>query len=352
MRRPTEEFYDSMKFTDSVSVVIPTYNGSAFIAEALESVFAQTLPPREIIVVDDCSTDGTAELVEAIAATSSIPLRLIQLQKNSGGPARPLNVGIEVASGDYIAVLDQDDLFLPTKLMDQVQILSTSPHLAFAFGFCGYLDDNDLTRQREYILQQLITRSYDRGSYRELPGRVSFELLIAQGQYLIGYPAFVFRRSLWRKKGGANEALQIASDYDFLCWLSLQGPIAFTPRICYRRRNHARNLSSRAVEGCLDQGRVRAFYVNRERWLLDNPALRAQLLDELLGLSYWLRESGRYNESMHVLLLIGRIWGVWPQTTVCLLKLLPHWVVKKLGGSLWRTSSTHDLPHSSAGGER
>jgi glycosyltransferase involved in cell wall biosynthesis len=334
----------------SVTVVMPTYNGTAFVAEALDSVFAQTLLPQEIVVVDDCSSDGTPDLVETIAAKSPVPLRLIRLTKNSGGPARPLNVGIEAARGELIAVLDQDDVFLPTKLQEQVHILTENPQLVFACGLCGSIADAVRPRQRESFLQQLMHQSCDRGAYRELPGRASFELLIGQGQYLIGYPAFVFRRASWLQKGGANEKLQIASDYDFLCWLSLQGPIAFTPKVCYLRRNHPDNLSCRPVEGCLDLGRVRAIYIQRERWLLDDPVFREQLRDELLGYAYWLREAGHHAESMRVLFLVARLWGTWGRPAAFLIKLLPHWVAKKMG-FLWRNASTHALSHTSAGGK-
>jgi glycosyltransferase involved in cell wall biosynthesis len=68
----------------NISVVVPTYNGAAFIAEALASVFAQTLPPREIIVADDCSTDDTPTIVKHIASDSPLPIRLIRLEDNSG----------------------------------------------------------------------------------------------------------------------------------------------------------------------------------------------------------------------------------------------------------------------------
>ena len=95
----------------SVSVVIPTYNASPFIRETLASVFAQTRLPDEVIVVDDCSSDGTAALADSLVATAPVPLRIIRLPKNTGGPAAPTNAGIAEASGDIIATLDHDDAF-------------------------------------------------------------------------------------------------------------------------------------------------------------------------------------------------------------------------------------------------
>src|SRR5262245_23883515 len=100
----------------SISVVIPTYDGEAFVGAALASAQSQTRLPMEIIVVDDASTDRTVHLVEEMAGRTTLPVRLIRLPQNSGGPAHPMNVGIAEARGDLIAVLDQDDVFLPNRL--------------------------------------------------------------------------------------------------------------------------------------------------------------------------------------------------------------------------------------------
>ncbi len=95
-----------------ISVVIPLYNGARFITEALDSVFAQTLPPFEIIVVNDGSTDAGADLVRRVAAGR--PLRLLE-QANAGQSAAR-NLGIRHASGTHIALLDQDDIWYPDHL--------------------------------------------------------------------------------------------------------------------------------------------------------------------------------------------------------------------------------------------
>jgi len=102
--------------TTSISLVIPTYNGAAFIESALRSVYAQTLLPTEIIVVDDASTDDTPEVVASLVQHSAVPLRLIRRTLNSGGPAIPLNAAIAEAQGELITILDQDDVFLPRRL--------------------------------------------------------------------------------------------------------------------------------------------------------------------------------------------------------------------------------------------
>lgn len=106
-----------MKEDNRISVVIPAYNRATTIEYCLRSVINQTLPPHEILVVDDCSTDGTIEAVERVAS----PLvRVVRLPRNSGAQAAR-NAGIKAAVGDWIAFQDSDDEWLPNKLELQLR---------------------------------------------------------------------------------------------------------------------------------------------------------------------------------------------------------------------------------------
>src|SRR3954468_10533282 len=105
------------------SVVIPTYNRAAYLAEAVRSVRDQTYPAHEIIVVDDGSTDNTAQVVE-ILANDGIPLRY--LRQANQGVAAARNRGIQAAAGDWIALLDSDDTWLPRKLEAASTLIATS----------------------------------------------------------------------------------------------------------------------------------------------------------------------------------------------------------------------------------
>ena len=96
------------------SVIIPAYNVSSIIGRAIRSASVQTFPPLEILVIDDCSTDDTVEVVRALAR--EIPsLRLVSTQAN-GGPSVARNVGLRQAKGDWIALLDADDQWRPNRL--------------------------------------------------------------------------------------------------------------------------------------------------------------------------------------------------------------------------------------------
>lgn len=102
-----------------ISVVIPVFNGERFLAEAIRSALSQTLPPYEILVIDDGSTDGSAEIAESFGP----PVRV--LRQENRGEAAARNFGIEAASGDWIAFLDCDDVWQPEKLAFQAAFFAS-----------------------------------------------------------------------------------------------------------------------------------------------------------------------------------------------------------------------------------
>ncbi|HPV83998.1 MAG TPA: glycosyltransferase family A protein [Nitrospira sp.] len=110
---------------ESVSVVIPVFNGAPFVAKAVASVRAQRHGDVEILVVDDGSTDGTQEVLKHLEQSDGIRW----FQRSHGGPARSRNFGIEAARGHYIALLDCDDVWLPGKLEAQLAIMRTRPEV-------------------------------------------------------------------------------------------------------------------------------------------------------------------------------------------------------------------------------
>jgi glycosyltransferase involved in cell wall biosynthesis len=113
--------------TELVSVVIPAYNSASTLSRSIDSVLAQTWAAREIIVVDDGSTDATANVI------ASYGDRVRGIRQANAGPSAARNRGIEAAHGEYVAFLDADDYWLPAKLERQVALLAAQPEL----GFCS-----------------------------------------------------------------------------------------------------------------------------------------------------------------------------------------------------------------------
>jgi len=116
--------------TPQVSVITPVYNGAAYLAEALHSVARQTLPAMEAIVVDDGSTDHSADIARAFASQAPFPVRYVRQDNQGAAAAR--NAGIGLARGDLLAFLDADDVWLPGKLERQADCLARNPQAVCA----------------------------------------------------------------------------------------------------------------------------------------------------------------------------------------------------------------------------
>jgi glycosyltransferase involved in cell wall biosynthesis len=124
-----------------VTVVIPAYNAERFLGETLASVFAQTVQPHEIIVVDDGSVDGT----EAVARSFGDRIRFIKQENQGISGAR--NTAIREATGDWIAFLDADDLISPKKLEIQIQVIEANPGVVFTYTGFAYLFTDGTTKE-------------------------------------------------------------------------------------------------------------------------------------------------------------------------------------------------------------
>jgi glycosyltransferase involved in cell wall biosynthesis len=110
---------------DLVSVITANYNCAGFIGQTIESVIAQTYTNWEMLIIDDCSTDNGIEIVENYISRDT-RIKLVKTECNSGSPIEPRNIGIQNATGRFIAFLDSDDLWLPDKLERQLPLFNNS----------------------------------------------------------------------------------------------------------------------------------------------------------------------------------------------------------------------------------
>ena len=102
-----------------ISVITPCYNSGAYIADAIESVIAQSFVNWEMIIVDDCSSDNSAFIINQYSSKDA-RIKYFKTDFPSGSPTLPRNIGIKYAKGKYIAFLDSDDIWLPEKLKEQI----------------------------------------------------------------------------------------------------------------------------------------------------------------------------------------------------------------------------------------
>ncbi|MFB2921623.1 glycosyltransferase family 2 protein [Aerosakkonema funiforme] len=152
----------------SVSVIIPVYNCEKYLAEAIESVLAQTYQPLEIIVIDDGSTDGSAEVAKHFGTTVQYCF-----QANSG-TAAARNLGIELAKGDFFAFLDADDLWVEDKLTNQMAAFTNNPNLDIVYGQVQQFISPDLAENLKAKLQV---------SPKLMPGHIPSALLIKRDSF-------------------------------------------------------------------------------------------------------------------------------------------------------------------------
>jgi glycosyltransferase involved in cell wall biosynthesis len=125
-----------------VSVVMCTYCGTKYLEKQLRSIAEQTLQPMELIVCDDASHDGTVALLERFHEEAPFPVHVVVNSRNMGS-TRNFDQALGRASGDYVALADQDDLWLPTKLEVMVRRLEANPDMGGAFSDAYLMDDED-----------------------------------------------------------------------------------------------------------------------------------------------------------------------------------------------------------------
>ncbi|HZJ26323.1 MAG TPA: glycosyltransferase [Acidimicrobiia bacterium] len=205
-----------------VSVIIPAYNMVDFVAETIESALAQTYSAVEIIVVNDGSTDETA------AAIAPYRDRIRYVEQENRGLAGARNTGIRVSRGEYLALLDADDLWLPDRLGHCVEHFAAHPHLGMVTTDAYLIEGGETTTKRCYR---------DRRQY-PFPDAEDHQLaVIARRNFL--FVSVVFKRELVDRYGSFDEQFRRAEDYELWSRYLVRGERAGyvdEPLGYYRRR--------------------------------------------------------------------------------------------------------------------
>lgn len=136
-----------------ISVIIPLYNAEKYIAETLDSVLQQSYSHLEVIVVDNGSTDGSRSIVEAYI-NSDKRVVMLSMETNSGGPAKPRNLGLDKARGEFVCFLDADDVWLKHKLEYQLQ--NAKAGYNFLCGQADYIDAQSKSLPSPGFFQKLL----------------------------------------------------------------------------------------------------------------------------------------------------------------------------------------------------
>lgn len=189
-----------------VSIIVPTYNCAQFLSEALDSILTQQYPNIEVIVVDDGSNDDSADIADGFGS----PVKVIR-QKNQG-PAAARNRGVRESSGEYLAFLDGDDVWLPGKLFAQMEYFLSHPEVGIVFGKFRRWPVNKAGNYPPK--ENFITLEHKGGIDETVSGWIYHKLLLDSIVCII---TAVIPRSLFDTLGGFDESLRSGEDYDF--WL-------------------------------------------------------------------------------------------------------------------------------------
>jgi glycosyltransferase involved in cell wall biosynthesis len=201
-----------------VSVIIAVRNGARFLAQALDSIFQQTSPPEQVIVVDGQSDDGTGK----IACSRPVVQFVVQ---DVPGLARARNLGIQHAREEFVAFLDHDDLWMSDKLRTQVVYMRSHPELAFTTTHFEWFRDPKLDLSNFPVDRRLLS----------LQAAPTPSTLVA-------------RRTAFEQNGLFDQELAIVCDSEWFARARRQGVASATiPRVLLRKRLHDTNLS-RGVE--------------------------------------------------------------------------------------------------------
>ena len=170
-----------------VSVVMPVFNGEKYLAEAIESILTQTFADFELLIVDDASEDGSADIIRDFQNRDA-RIRSIKLAENVG-IASARNKGNAVANGEYIAAMDCDDVSMPERLEKQVDFMQSNPRIGL-LGTCARTVNADLTSYRDFevpLQHALITINiYFRPRFVHSSTMIRREYMIAVGGYAPG----------------------------------------------------------------------------------------------------------------------------------------------------------------------
>jgi len=135
-----------------VSIITPSYNSLKFIAKTINSVLDQTYQEWEMIIIDDCSSDASIDIIEKYIENDN-RIKCIKLEKNVG-PANARNVGIQEAKGKYIAFLDSDDIWFPNKLEKQIEFMQKND-LSLTYSSYETIDENNLKINIRFVKEEI-----------------------------------------------------------------------------------------------------------------------------------------------------------------------------------------------------
>ena len=279
-----------------VSVIIPAYNGDRYIEEAIASILAQIYTDYEIIVVDDGSTDDTPQIIQQYGN------KIRYFSQTNQGVAASRNLGLAHARGEYIAFLDQDDVFLPHKLASQVQLLEQDNSLGIVNSGWQIVDEDGKFQSAVEPWQQI-------------PDLSTANLIIWKPVFL---GAMLFRRSWLEQTKGFDPTLEQTPDVELVIGLAGGGcPADWVKETTVKYRQHEANASKNTLLQSQELEQILERFFARSNLLPEIKALEADSRYQSLVWSAWrLQQTGKLEEMSDYLNKAGNYSQKYPTEIV------------------------------------
>lgn len=202
------------------SIVIPLYNKETFVENTLRSVLSQTFSDYEILIIDDCSTDGSLAIAKKFKNEN---IRIIEHPVNKGLSASR-NTGIEHATADYIAFLDADDLWKPFFLGKIFEMIQLFPNA----GMYG-------TDYEEFYSEDLVLNTQKNLDFKKNEMKIVDDFFISNSHQLIFcFSSVVIKKEVFKAVGNFDESITLGEDVDFNIRANFQYPLAYYNQVCAR----------------------------------------------------------------------------------------------------------------------
>ncbi|MDD4196401.1 MAG: glycosyltransferase [Syntrophorhabdaceae bacterium] len=236
-----------MNFSPKVSIVIPVYNGSNYMGEAIDSALAQTYGNIEVLVINDGSNDNGSTRQIALSYGDNIRY----FEKKNGGVASALNLGLKEARGDYLCWLSHDDVYLPEKVAKEMAKLLSLPDKN-AVVFCRH---SVMDAKGKYLFDAPKPPAFS-------PGQGAYQLILRPWLHCCTILAL---KDLYIESGCFREDLPTTQDYDLLVKMGLKHPFIEIPEILLKARSHSE-------QGCLTPAHLEEV----ERFLIEHIPLLSE----------------------------------------------------------------------------
>lgn len=242
-----------------VSVIIPTYNGADFVADAIESVLSQSYADFELLVVDDGSTDDTPEIAQSF---NDSRIRIHENERNLG-IAKNMNRAVQLADGNIIAFLDQDDYWYPEKLSRHVTAHQEQD------AALVYSDVEMVTINGNFVERVSPPKP-------KTPGEPLVRQLYVSLNFIRTFSGVSLKRSAWMEAGGLNTDYSVSADYELYLRLATEHQFEFVDQSLVAKRRHEGNTSGDPSALYEDVQRILAEARDRHTYLTNLTASEQQ----------------------------------------------------------------------------